>query len=88
MHASAKEGSFSVALRPDGHRHRGICRRRATEIRVLATDAAGATGAAVYYPWAGTPLPTLSGFLQSATATDETSTPVQLPTELRHCATA
>ncbi len=55
------------------------------EIRVLATDAAGATGAAVYYPWAGTPLPTLSGFLQSATATDETSTPVQLPTELRHC---
>jgi hypothetical protein len=57
------------------------------DVHVLATDAAGATGAAVYYPWVGTPLPRLSGFLQSATATDETSTPVQLPTELRHCIT-
>ncbi len=57
------------------------------DISVLATHATGATGGAVYYPWIGTPLPTLAGFLASATATDDLSTPLQLPTELRNCIT-
>ena len=57
------------------------------DISVLATQSGGATGSAVYYPWVGTPLPTLAGFLTSATATDDLSQPVQLPTELRNCLT-
>ncbi len=57
------------------------------DISVLATQTAGATGTAVYYPWVGTPLPTLSGFLAGATATDDLSQPIPLPTELRHCGT-
>ena len=54
-------------------------------ISVLATHATGAFGYAVYYPWAGKPLPTLADFLASATATDDLSQPVQLPTELFNC---
>ncbi len=57
------------------------------DISVLATQAAGADGNAVYYPYIGTPLPTLAGFLAGATATDDLSQPVQLPTELRSCQT-
>jgi hypothetical protein len=57
------------------------------DISVLATQSTGATGQAIYYPWAGKPLPTLADFLASATATDDLSTPVQLPTELRSCQT-
>jgi hypothetical protein len=57
------------------------------DISVLATQATGAAGQAVYYPWAGKPLPTLAGFLASATATDDFSQPVPLPIELRNCVT-
>ena len=57
------------------------------DISVLATQATGADGNAVYYPYIGTPLPTLAGFLAAATATDDLSQPVQLPTELRSCQT-
>ena len=55
------------------------------DISVLATQTNGATGVALYYPWVGTPHPTLADFLASATATDDVSVPVQLPAQLRNC---
>ena len=57
------------------------------DVSVLATHATGATGQAVYYPWAGKPLPTLAEFLSSASATDNSGQTIQLPTELRNCVT-
>jgi uncharacterized repeat protein (TIGR03803 family) len=57
------------------------------DISVLATQANGADGNAVYYPWVGTPVPTLLTFLTAATATDNLSQPVQIATELRSCQT-